>query len=636
MIPVVILAGGKGTRLGTLAADIPKPMVPVMGRPLLEWQFDLARRHGAPSVTVFAGHKAEVIADRYHGTSWDGMNLRVVIESAPLGTAGAVLAEYDRLPDEFFVLYGDTMTNVDLTRMLAHHRTKGPDATLYVHPNDHPHDSDLIECDASGWIRAVHGYPHPDGAWYRNLVNAALYVFTKASLAPWAGKEVRCDFAKHLIPEMLGAGCRVAAYRGYDYIKDMGTPERLTRVEEDIRHGVLELKRSSRPRTAVFVDRDGTLIEERNHLADPGQVALLDGVPAAVRRLNRASAPVIVVTNQPVVARGEATPETIDAIHGRIDTLLGEGGAFVDEWFYCPHHPDRGFPGEVPELKRECDCRKPNPGMIEAAAGVAPVRLEDSWLIGDTSTDLLAARQAGLRSVLVRTGYAGCDGKHAVRADYTFPSLPFAVDFILDEHHRLRSRADAVAADHGEARLVVLAGPAHGGKSTFASVLAEAYRGRGLDCVSICLDGFIRPPEERGEDFESRHDLEGVEMLLNRIATQREDLVRLELPIYDRRSRGPFPEPERLELAADTVVVVEGVSASRIEGIAGLADAFLWIACDAETRRQRFIRDYRWRGMSADEIDALWEARMIDEASMAPTEAHAVDLSSPDEPDENP
>lgn len=626
MIPVVILAGGKGSRLGKLAADVPKPMVPVMGRPLLEWQFELARSHGAPSVTVFAGYKAEVIVDRYDGVVWDGMEIRVVVESAPLGTAGAVLAEYENLPDEFFVLYGDTMTNIDLSRMLTHHQRMGPDATLYVHPNDHPQDSDLIECDSAGWIRAVHGYPHPDGVWNRNLVNAALYVFRRNALAPWAGKDVRCDFAKDLIPQMLATGARVSAYRGYDYIKDMGTPERLTRVEEDIRREMLTMKRSSRPRAAIFLDRDGTMIEERNHLADPMGASIFEGVPAAVRRLNRASAPVIVVTNQPVVARGEATPETVEAIHGRIDSLLGEQGAFVDEWLYCPHHPDRGFPGEVEELKRECDCRKPKIGMIEEAARIAPVLVEESWLVGDTSTDILAARTAGLRSVLVRTGYAGCDGKHAVRPDYVLPDLPLAVDFILDSYPRLRALADAQAAKHGLSRLIVIAGPAHSGKSTFASALVEAYRRRGLKCVSLCLDGFILPEEERGAGFESRHDLTAVEKLLTQIAERSADHLQFEVPIYDRRSRRQFPEPERIDLTSETVVVVEGVSAARVSGIAKLAHTFLWISCDEETRRQRFVSDYQWRGASMDEIETLWEARRLDEPLHAPAEADVIEL----------
>jgi len=614
MIPVLILAGGKGTRLGSLAAELPKPMVPVRGKPLLEWQFELARSHEAPALTVYAGHKADVIAERYVGDDRYGFPIRVVVETTPLGTAGAVLADFENLPEEFFVLYGDTMINVDLTRMLARHRLAGTDATIYVHPNDHPHDSDLVEVDKDRLVTTVHGYPHPEGVWHRNLVNAALYIFKRNALAPWAGKDRRLDFAKHLIPEMLAAGCRIAAYRGYDYIKDMGTPERLARVEKDVESGVLDRKRSSNPRACVFLDRDGTMIAEKNHLSNPNEVTLLEGVPEAIRRLNRESMPVLVVTNQPVIARGEASRETVETIHARIDALLGKEGAFVDDWFYCPHHPHGGFPGEVTDLKIACECRKPGIGMINRAAESAPVLLEDSWLIGDTSTDILTARRARLRSALVRSGYAGCDGKYSVRADYSFPNLPLAVGFILDDFPKLLRLARALAAEHSDARMVAVVGAAHSGKSTFTSVLTEAYRRRGLKCQSICLDGFIKPVSERGNTFESRHDLASVRQLIRRLASRTDEPFDIEMPIYDRLKHRPFPEVETLRITSDTVVIIEGVSLGKIQDMLEDSHTCFSVTCDEEIRRQRFIQDYEWRGMPKEEILALWEQRLTEES----------------------
>lgn len=626
MIPVLILAGGKGTRLGSLAADIPKPMVPVLGRPLLEWQFDLALAHKAPSVTVFAGHKAEIIADRYHGVNWNGMEIQVVIESTPLGTAGAVMAEYERLPEEFFVLYGDTMTNVDLTRMWHHHATTGAGATIYIHPNDHPHDSDLVEVDEAGFVQAIQGYPHPEGIWRRNLVNAALYIFRKEALQPWADEGIKSDFAKHLIPAMVGQGIRVAAYRGYDYIKDMGTPVRLAKVEDDVRSGLIDRKRSSTRRASVFLDRDGTINREVDHLNHPDFVELIDGVPEAIRRLNNAAVPVAVITNQPVVARGEASLETLTAIHGRIDHLLGEKGAFVDSWYFCPHHPDKGFPGEVPELKMICDCRKPATGMIDRACDEMPILRAESWLIGDTTTDMLTAKNAGLRSILVRTGYAGSDDKYPQRPDHIAPDLASAVDFILDDHPKLAARAEEIAGECVDLKMIAITAPAHSGKSSFASALAEALKRLGKSSLIISLDGYILPLDVRGDSFESRHDLTTIKDLVSRITRHRESSVMLEIPYYNRLRRAPSPKRESVTLSPDTVVILEGVVVPLVHEIINSANMILWIKTDVAIRKERFMRDYAWRGTKPDEAQAIWKQRASEESFPPPPTSKIITL----------
>ena len=626
MIPVLILAGGKGTRLGSLAADIPKPMVPVLGKPLLEWQFELAHSHGAPSVTVFAGHRAEVIRQRYHEKNCGGIPIQVIVESEPLGTAGAVLAEYEILPEEFFVLYGDTMTNVDLTRMWRHHAKTGADATLYVHPNDHPHDSDLVEVDESGFVSAVHGYPHPQGVWRRNLVNAALYIFRKEALKPWADHPIKSDFAKDLIPSMLAQGARIAAYRGYDYIKDMGTPERLTKVESDVRSGLLDRKRSSIPRSSVFLDRDGTINREVDHLNHPDLVELIEGAPEAIRRLNHAAIPVAVVTNQPVVARGEASLETLAAIHGKIDQLIGEKGAFIDSWYFCPHHPDKGFDGEITGLKITCDCRKPATGMIDRACDEMPIQRSKSWLIGDTTTDIQTARNAGLRSILVRTGYAGCDEKYPMRPDYISPDLKSAVDFLLDDYPQLAAKAEEIAGECQSHRIVTITAPAHSGKSSFASALAEALQHLGRASRVISLDGFIHPPALRGGDFASRHDLAAIRELMEVIRSNRESGLTLEIPHYNRLRRAPSPTRESNSLSKDMTVILEGVAVPLVQEILHSSDMVVWIKTDEAIRKARFMRDYEWRGVPPSEAQALWEERTLDESLTPPPFSRIITL----------
>ncbi|MBI3417557.1 MAG: HAD-IIIA family hydrolase [Verrucomicrobia bacterium] len=429
----VILAGGLGKRLRERLGDLPKPMIPFAGKPLLEIQIELARQHGFTDIVIFACHRADIIENHFgDGHRW-GVNISYVIEREPLGTAGAVLAGLDRLAPNFAVMYGDTMLNVDLDRLWQTHERSHADATLFVHPNDHPLDSDLIEADAGGWITAFHNRPHPENRWFQNLVNAGLYVIKKSALQSWAGSATAMDFGKDLFPAMLRRGAKLLAYNSPEYIKDIGTPQRYDKICAEFAAGLPQRSSLETPQPAVFLDRDGTLNREADGLRSAEQLELLPGVAHAVHELNHYGFRVIVVTNQPVIAKGFCTEADVELIHRKLETLLGREHAFVDRIYYCPHHPDKGFTGERSELKIVCDCRKPNTGMIHQAVRELNLNLRRSWLIGDSTTDLETARRAGLRSILVRTGHAGKDGKFNATPDFVFPTLREAAQFVIEQ-----------------------------------------------------------------------------------------------------------------------------------------------------------------------------------------------------------
>ena len=428
----VILAGGRGTRLAkALGVDIPKPMAPVLGTPLLERTVTLLRDQGIQDILLLLHHRAEVVREHFGDGSRLGLQIRYLEETAPRGTGGALVDARSHLAEQFLVLYGDTLVEMDFARLLAAHATRSADVTLFAHPNDHPHDSDLVEVDSAGWVTAVRPYPHPDGAEYRNLVNAALYVMERDVLeGVWPDGVF--DIAKQSIPRWLEEGRRVFAYRGDGYIKDMGTPERLAKVEGDLHSGTVARKSGRWPRMAVFLDRDGTLNLEKGHLKRAEDLELFPGVGPAIRALNRAGLPAIVITNQPVIARGEASFDDVDAIHRRLENLLAADGAYLDGIFFCPHHPDRGFAGERPELKIACDCRKPATGLVDQACAIFNIDLAKSWFVGDSGRDLECAKNAGLQPVLVQTGAAGRDVPSDVTPVFTAPDAPSAMAEILE------------------------------------------------------------------------------------------------------------------------------------------------------------------------------------------------------------
>lgn len=431
---LVILAGGKGTRLKECLGDLPKPMIPVAGKPLLEHQIELAARHGFTEILIFVCYGASVIrAQLGDGSRW-GLRIRYVIEKEPLGTAGAVLAGYAELLPTFMVIYGDVMLNVDLERVWQHQLRSRADATLLVHPNDHPHDSDLLETDEQGRITAFHHRPHPQDKWFQNLVNAGLYVIEKSALQPWAEKPVKMDFGENLFPALLHRGANLQAYNSPEYIKDIGTPHRYARISAEYETGIVQRGSLSTPQRAVFLDRDGTLIHEKDCMRSAEELELLAGAGKSISELNHHGWRTVVVTNQPVIAKGWCSEAELQRMHNKLETLLGQEHAFLDRIYFCPHHPDGGFEGERKELKVHCNCRKPGIGMIQRAIAELNIDVKQSWLIGDTTTDLQTAKNAGLKSILVRTGHGGRDAKHSARPDHSCDSIAEAVDFIIRQN----------------------------------------------------------------------------------------------------------------------------------------------------------------------------------------------------------
>lgn len=393
---VVIIAGGKGTRIASVAGDIPKALIPVGGRPVVEWQIELARRYGFTDFLLILGHLGEQIEQRLGDGSRLGVDIEYFHEPEALGTAGAFPLVREGLKEDFWVFYGDTVMDIDMPRMLEYHRSRGAAATLLLHPNDHPEDSDLVSVDENGMVDDF--FPKPHKGEHRNLVNAALYIMSPTVIDHIEG---RSDFGKNVFPALLEAGVPMAGYQSTEYIKDMGTPGRWDAVGRDIVSGKVARLNLSNPRPAVFLDRDGVINEDRDLIHLPEQLVLIEGAAEAIRAINKSGSLAVVVTNQPVIARNLCSLEELHRIHNHLETLLGREGAYVDAIYFCPHHPDGGYPEERTEYKIECDCRKPKPGMLLAATRQWNIDLGASCMIGDRVTDVQAGKAAGVRETFL-------------------------------------------------------------------------------------------------------------------------------------------------------------------------------------------------------------------------------------------
>lgn len=394
----VITAGGKGTRVASVSSSIPKPLLPVAGKPVLQYQIECLKRQGFERITLTVGYLGSMIREYFGDGGWFGIKIDYIQEDVPLGTAGALYYLKGNTDDDFFLINGDLIFDVDLGRMLAFHKEHHAAATLLVHPNDHPHDSGLVIADNEG---QVHGWLTKEDArgWYRNCVNAGIHVLSPKLLEKLERPQ-KLDLDREILKPLIPWG-EVCAYRTPEYVKDMGTPERIAQVERDLQSGLVRQKNLSNPQRAVFLDRDGTINQYVGFLKRIEDFRLIDGAAKAVRHINQSGYLAIVVTNQPVIARGDVTWGQLEEIHRKMETLLGQEDAYLDDILICPHHPDSGFVGEVPAYKIQCSCRKPKPGLLLQAAEKYNIDLSKSWMIGDSPNDIEAGMAAGCRTIML-------------------------------------------------------------------------------------------------------------------------------------------------------------------------------------------------------------------------------------------
>lgn len=372
----VILAGGKGTRLGALTQGLPKPLVPVGGKPFILYLIAALKRHDFRDIVLLVGPFVEAYRAALGEGAALGVRLTLVPEDPPADTAGALTLAAPHLAPRFLMLNGDSFFDFNLLDLAA--RDGAEPWLAWLALRDVPDAGRYGAVTLAGDKVTAFGEKSATGP---GLINGGVYwlkrdILTEIGAAP---RSMERDVLPKLVARELVRG---AVYDGR--FIDVGTPEDFARGNT--------LLPQWEPRPAAFLDRDGVLNQDTGYVHLARDFVWIDGAKQAVKRLNDRGYFVFVVTNQSGIARGLYGTAEVEALHRWINDALRQVGAHVDQFYYCPHHPD----GVVPGYGIVCDCRKPAPGLLQQAMREWPVRREGSFMIGDKAIDVEAATAVGI------------------------------------------------------------------------------------------------------------------------------------------------------------------------------------------------------------------------------------------------
>lgn len=378
MKQAVILVGGKGTRLGALAGDRPKPFVDVGGKPFIDHLIAHAKCQGVERILLLAGHGASWIADHYE-CSVPGVEVDLCVEDRPMGTAGALLAAKGKLDEMFFMLNGDSILNGNWTALFP---LIAPDVAVVLGTRAVADTGRYgrILCDG---VR-VTDFSEKAGSGPGDI-NAGIYLVRRDSMLAVLGgpASMPASMEEDILPQLAAAGQVCAAAIG-GYFIDIGLPETL----REARGGLAEKLR----RPAVFFDRDGTLVKDEGYTHKVEDLVWLPGAVEAIRQLNDKGVAVFVVTNQAGIARGFYGEADMQKFHAAMQQSLFQKGAHIDGFYHCPHHPE----GSISDLTKVCGCRKPATGMLEKAFAEHTLDTSCSVMIGDMDTDTACGEAFGI------------------------------------------------------------------------------------------------------------------------------------------------------------------------------------------------------------------------------------------------
>ena len=382
----IILCGGLGTRLRPLTDKIPKVMVPIGGKPLIEYHIQWLSGNGIKDIGVNLFHLPEAVSGFLGDGSKHGVRIYYSKQSALKGTAGDFLQFKEFIgKDRCLVIYGDNLFKMDLDKFIRFHEKKGGLASIALKKWEDPTSKGIVGLDKKGKIMWFKEKPKLEEA-VTDIGNAGIYIL-EPEIFDHIPEGVESDFGRDIFPSAIGMKEELYGYILDDYHADIGTPQVLESVQKEISDLL--------PKKAAFLDRDGVLDKkppEHDYVKKFSEFHWNEGAFELIKGLKSRGYDVVIISNQRGVALKKMTKRFVDSLHARMKKEAKKAGADIDAFYYCPH--------DKPE---DCTCRKPKPGLLFRAAFDMSIDLGKSIMIGDSKSDMEAAKRAGCRGISVET-----------------------------------------------------------------------------------------------------------------------------------------------------------------------------------------------------------------------------------------
>lgn len=418
---VVVLMGGLGTRLKEYTKECPKPLVEVEGRPFFDYSLKLLMHHGFRKFLFLIGYRAEMIEEYYGDGSSLGISITYCYDGKELlGTGGAVRRAYDLLEDDFLLMYGDSFMDIDYEETLYRYyegKSRGMRALMTVLKNGNMFDKSNVIMDGT----EIKLYDKINMTPEMDYIDYGVCVYEKSLFSDESleglldgTNSVRMDtgikFDIAVLQNRLSIDKKMTAHIVTKRFYEIGSPASLNEFREYVKH------RFSEAHPAVFLDRDGVLNEivyneDAEQMDSPQKLSEFKPFPEAaeaIKRIRDKGYYVFIATNQPGAAKGKCKLKTLYDINTMfVEQVKDQVGDSIDGVFMCPHYPSMCENTKEEFLIKKCDCRKPKPGLLFKPKDIYNIDYDNSYMIGDSFTDIVAGQAAGVKTIFI--GDLKCD-----------------------------------------------------------------------------------------------------------------------------------------------------------------------------------------------------------------------------------